>query len=155
MMDDRFVSDLACLPPRQRLAVMVEASALLMRLQEQIGSLITATMTKAPKWTPEMIAKLRCAYAKYGDDEDVARALSITRKAAERARLRYIGRQQRSSMALVPSALRREPAWEPSGRPISVDATSPSVHIAGRPCGVLWGPPRQLGSVGRDLAIVR
>src|SRR5262249_20669918 len=86
MMDDRFMSDLACLPPRQRLAVMVEASALLMRFQEQIGPLITATMTKAPKWTPEMIAQLRCAYAKYGDDEDVARALSITRKAAERAR---------------------------------------------------------------------
>jgi hypothetical protein len=77
MVGDGFMSDLASLTPRQRLAVMVEASALLLRLQEQIGPLVGDTPTKAAKWTPEMIARLRDALAKYGDGEDVARALTL------------------------------------------------------------------------------
>src|SRR5215831_4544781 len=83
MMSDGFLSDLLSLPPRQRVAVIVEAAALMFRLREQIGPLITDTPSKALKWTPEMIRRLREAHAKYGHDEDVARALSITPRAAE------------------------------------------------------------------------
>lgn len=122
MMGDAFINDLISLAPRQRLAIMVEAAGLMVRLRDQIGPLTIDTPTKAPKWTPEMIARLRDAHAKYGDDEDIARALSITRKAAERARLRYIGPHQRPSTALAPNALQTEAAWEPSGRPIRPEA---------------------------------
>ena len=97
------------------------------RLREQIGPLITDTPSKALKWTPEMIRRLREAHAKYGHDEDVARALSITPRAAERARLRYIGhRCHAQSIAPAPSALQRKATWERPGQPMFLDGTSPA-----------------------------
>jgi hypothetical protein len=42
-------------------------------------------------WTPERIAQLKAAEAKYGTDEGIARAMGISLDAATRARYRHIG----------------------------------------------------------------
>jgi len=43
------------------------------------------------RWTPELIAALRQADARYGEDRAIARALGIPFANAKRARARYVG----------------------------------------------------------------
>lgn len=90
---EEFTRNLFSADPGRRSHVLFDAGRIETKFRRQIGPLIKVTRTKAAKWNEVMIARLRKAEEMYGDDEDIARALRITVKAAARARLRYIGRR--------------------------------------------------------------
>lgn len=88
---EHFMREFARLVPDRRHQVLVVATDLMATLKAKIGPIVKVTATKAFKWNDVMIARLRKAEAQYGNDEDIARALGLTVKAAARARLRYVG----------------------------------------------------------------
>lgn len=96
---DGFIRDFVKLDPEPRQRVLTITSALMGRLKARIGPIVRETATKASKWNDLLVARLRKAEARYGDDEDIARALGLTIKAAARARLRYIGPRARPAYA--------------------------------------------------------
>lgn len=96
---ETFMREFGRLHPRNRHQVLTLVSDLMSRFKAKIGPLVRETATKAFKWNDVMIARLKAAEAKYGDDEDVARALGVTVKAAARARLRYIGPREQIAPA--------------------------------------------------------
>ncbi len=92
---DSFAQSLLRMDAGRRQYLLIASGRMLARMQAEIGPLIRHTKVygapNKPKWDAAMIAKLRAADAKYGNDEDNARALGVTEPAARRARLRYIG----------------------------------------------------------------
>ena len=86
-----FQERFALLSGQQRMtisALVGERQVLLMGRERPVP---TTTESKASKWTPDFIAKLKAAERKHGSDIGIARELGLTKKAAARARLRYIG----------------------------------------------------------------
>lgn len=64
----------------------------------------TGLSNKTPKWNPERIAALRAAWARYGTDEGVARALDMPLAAARRARYRYVRRVDVATQGVAEAA---------------------------------------------------
>lgn len=93
MASDKFSHDVLALDLAHRSNILAVATASLTEMQDRVGPLLPMSNSKTPKWNDVLIARLRAADAKYGDDKLVARALRLPLKAIRRARLRYIGKR--------------------------------------------------------------
>lgn len=87
-----FMADLTRLDLKQRMKVMELLGATQNACNGRRPIPKTGTV-RVEKWDAAMIAKLRAAEAKHGDDKGIARELGIPLDAARVARWKYIGRR--------------------------------------------------------------
>ncbi len=93
MVSDAFTRDVLALGLEHRSQILTLAADQLSNMKRWVGPLVPMVNNKAPKWNEVLIARLRAADEKYGDDELIARALRLPVRVVARARLRYVGKR--------------------------------------------------------------
>lgn len=93
MASQKYLENFAALSPKHKLVISGYVADAWASANRRVEPLPRWSKKGWRTWTPERIAALKAADAKYGTDEGIARALKISLKAAERARYRYIGKR--------------------------------------------------------------